>query len=216
MPTTPFAPRQATTEPRSSTDLGGPLPVEITPEAAAILLRVARAAVVTVVSGGTRPSDLATLLPRDPPAELIAPAAAFVTLHAGGELRGCIGSIRSDRPLWRTVVSAAIGAAADDPRFAPVSAREVPTLSIDVSVLGPPLPLRDLAAFRPGIDGLIVERIPRVGLLLPEVATEQGWGVDQMLEATCWKAGLPGDAWQDPGTRVFAFRTAHISERDRG
>ena len=76
------------------------------------------------------------------------------------------------------------------------------------------MPLRDLASFRPGVDGLIVERAGRRGLLLPEVATDQGWGVVEMLDATCWKAGLPSGIWRDPWTGVFVFRTARIRERD--
>ena len=113
-----------------------------------------------------------------------------------------------------TVASAAVDAATDDPRFLPVTRAEVPTLSIDVSVLGSAVPLRDIASFRPGVDGLIVERAGRRGLLLPEVATDQGWGVVEMLDATCWKAGLPSGAWRDQRTGVFVFRTARIRERD--
>ena len=81
-------------------------------------------------------------------------------------------------------------------------------------MLGPAVPLADPSAFRPGIDGLIVERGLRRGLLLPEVATDQGWGAREMLAATCWKAGLPMNTWRDPETRVLAFRTARIGEAD--
>jgi len=79
-------------------------------------------------------------------------------------------------------VSASVGAARD-PRFLPVTEDEVPTLSIDVSVLGAVVPLDDPTAFRPGIDGCIVERGSRRGQLLPQVATENGWGAREMLEA---------------------------------
>ncbi len=192
-----------------------PTAVELTPEAGAILIRIARAAIVMATSGRLGTAELGGILPRDPPAALLKRSAVFVTLHAGGELRGCIGCVTSDRPLWMTVVSAAVDAATGDPRFRPVTGAEVPSLSIDVSVLGPAVPLRDLETFRPGIDGLIVERAGRRGLLLPEVATDQHWGVVEMLDATCWKAGLPGDAWRDPRTRVSVFRTARVSERDQ-
>jgi AmmeMemoRadiSam system protein A len=155
-------------------------------------------------------ADLQDILPRAPPPEILAPSAAFVTLHLAGELRGCTGYLGTDRPLWETVVAAAVDAASSDPRFLPVTKREVPSLSIDVSVLGPAVPLLDPSSFRPGIDGLIVERGHHRGLLLPEVATDHGWGLGEMLEATCWKAGLPHDAWRDAGTRVQLFRTARV------
>jgi uncharacterized protein (TIGR00296 family) len=108
-------------------------------------------------------------------------------------------------------VSAAVGAARD-PRFLPVTEEEVPAISIDVSVLGAIVPLEDLSAFRPGIDGCIVERGILRGQLLPEVATENGWDTRQMLEATCWKAGLDEDAWLDPDTQISVFRTTRVSE----
>lgn len=191
---------------------GLPPPVELTPEAGAILLRLARDVVAATASGRSRWADLSGFLPPYPPADLLAPSDAFVTLHRDGVLRGCVGSLADDVPLWETVVSAAVSAAAHDPRFDPVLEREVPSLSIDVSVLGPAVPLRDPSAFLPGIHGVIVERGGRRGLLLPEVASEQGWGVGKMLETTCRKAGLPPDAWRDPGTHIFVFRTARVGD----
>lgn len=191
-----------------------PPPVELSAKDGRLLLHLARQAVVTTVSGRVHAFDPSDLLPEPPTAALLAPAAAFVTLREGGELRGCIGTLATDRPLWKSVVSAAISAASHDPRFPPVAAHELPTLTIDVSVLGPVIPFDDPTAFRPGIHGLIVEHGLRRGLLLPEVATEQGWGAREMLAATCWKAGLPMRAWHDPETRILAFCTARLSEAD--
>jgi AmmeMemoRadiSam system protein A len=213
-PAEPRAPAAAETSAPAGAATEGPPPVAITPEAGALLLRLARAVVDATASGRIRTADLSSFLPREPPPVLLAPSAAFVTLHEEGELRGCIGSLGTDRPLWMTVVSAAVAAASRDPRFIPVAASEVPALSIDVSVLGQPVPLQDPSVFQPGIDGVIVERGGRRGLLLPEVATDAGWGTREMLEGTCRKAGLPHDAWRDPGTHVFVFRTARVSEAD--
>jgi AmmeMemoRadiSam system protein A len=192
-----------------------PPPVEITPQAGAILLRLARAVIAATASGRPCPAELAAVLPPDPPASLVALAAAFVTIRRGDELRGCVGSLAPDQPLWRSVLSAAVSAARD-PRFPRVAAREVPGLKIDVSVLGPAVPLASPEDFRPGVDGLIVERGFRRALMLPEVATEHGWGAPEMLAATCWKAGLVDEAWRDAGTTVRVFRTARISDRDGG
>jgi len=196
----------------TSTTEGLPLPVALTSEAGAILLRLARAVVAATASELPRTADLASVLPPDPPTVLLAPAAAFVTLHQGGELRGCVGCLATDEPLWETVVSAAVSAASRDPRFSPVAEHEVASLTIDVSVLGPAVPLRDPSAFQAGLDGIIVERGGRRALMLPEVATDQGWGVREMLETTCRKAGLSRDAWRDPAARILVFRTARVSE----
>lgn len=214
MTATPTAPPTEEVSALEPSVEGQPPPVALTAEAGAFLLRLARSVVAATASGRLRTSDLSSFLPSEPPAEVLAPSAAFVTLHQGGDLRGCVGCIASDLPLWETVVSAAVSAASRDLRFAPVTEREVPSLSIDVSVLGPPVPLRDQSAFRPGVDGVIVERGDRRGLLLPEVASDQGWGVREMLEATCWKAGLPRDAWRDEPTHLLVFRTARVSEVD--
>ena len=109
--------------------------------------------------------------------------------------------------LAESVAGAAIGAVLHDWRFRPVTEDELPDIEIEVSVLGPFVVLDDPLAFRVGVDGLLVERGFDRGLLLPQVATEHGFDARAMLRATCGKAGLPADAWQDPRTRVSAFRT---------
>ena len=213
MPTTPPAEAARLERPdRQRT----PAPLACSVEDGRILLQLARAAVEATAADRIGTFDASSILPAEPSSSLAAPSAAFVTLRERGELRGCIGNLAADRPLWLSVVAAAISAASRDPRFLPVTPDEVPRLSIDVSVLGPPVPLSDPLAFEPGVDGLVVEHRGRRGLLLPEVATEQGWGAREMLAATCWKAGLPMSAWHDPETRVSAFRTWHISDAAAG
>ena len=123
-----------------------------------------------------------------------------------------MGSLVAEQPLAEAVASAGLSAAARDPRFLPVTEQELPAIHIDVSVLGPPVPLSDPMAFRPGIDGIIVARDGRRALLLPEVATDLGWGARETLDAVCEKAGLEGHAWHDPRTRLFVFRTVRVSE----
>ena len=202
-----------------------PAPVALDPETAAELLRIAREAVVAAVTHRTAvpesaaPPESAASRPSPPlsPATLAAldePGAAFVTLTEHGSLRGCIGSLVADQPLGRAVASAGASAAVRDPRFMPVTARELPAIHIDVSVLGPAVPLADPTAFRPGIDGIIVARDGRRALLLPEVATDLGWGAREMLDAVCEKAGLEGHAWHDPRTRLSVFRTVRVSEAE--
>ena len=198
---------------------GLPAPVALDPDTAAALLRIAREAVTAAVTHRAAVPESAAPPPSPPlsPAALAAldePGAAFVTLTEHGSLRGCIGSLVADQPLGRAVASAGASAAVRDPRFMPVTARELPTIHIDVSVLGPAVPLADPMAFRPGIDGIIVARDGRRALLLPEVATDLGWGAREMLDAVCEKAGLEGHAWHDPRTRLSVFRTVRASEAE--
>ncbi len=141
------------------------------------------------------------------------PGAAFVTLRtADGELRGCIGELEARRPLIDSVRGCAVGAALRDPRFLPVSAGELDGLRVAISVLTPPVPVRGAAAIEIGRHGLVIERGPYRGVLLPEVATEQGWDAETFLAQTCRKAGLPPDAWRDPEATISVFETVKLAE----
>ena len=197
-----------TTPPGSDVSAGLPAPVSLDLETTTALLRIAREAVAAAATQAPRPRHES----RPVTAALDEPGAAFVTITEHGLLRGCMGSLVAEQPLGDAVASAAVSAAVRDPRFLPLGERELPEIHIDVSVLGPAVPLRDPAAFRPGIDGIIVARDGRRALLLPEVATDQGWDAREMLDAVCEKAGLEGHAWHDPRTRLFVFRTVRVSE----
>lgn len=142
-------------------------------------------------------------------------AGTFVTLRtADGHLRGCIGRTWADQPVRAVVAEMAIAAGTRDPRFPPVGAAELERLDVEVSVLGAVEPcLPD--EVQVGRDGLVVEDGFRRGLLLPQVAVEQGWDRQEFLDATCRKAGLPAGAWRT-GARLFRFEAVHFSESDGG
>ncbi|HSO28648.1 MAG TPA: AmmeMemoRadiSam system protein A [Candidatus Sulfomarinibacteraceae bacterium] len=171
------------------------------------LLDIARAA-LGVATGGLAARDFEAFLDRGP--EPATHAAVFVTLTESGELRGCVGNLDPHRPIGEAVAAAAVSAALRDPRFRPVEADELPGLHLDISVLGTPAELADVADFRSGVHGVIVERGGCTALLLPEVATDHGWDVEAMLSAACGKAGLAHDAWKDPGTRRRIFATTRF------
>ena len=174
------------------------------------LLAIARRSIETAVRNGPR----AGVVDDPPSAGMQEPSAAFVTIHEHGQLRGCIGLMRFEYPVWQNVRDAAAAAALDDPRFLPVDEAELPDLELEVSVLDPPVELPDPGGFVAGRHGIVVERGTRRALLLPQVATEMGWDENQMLEAVCRKANLPGDAWQDPSTKLFVFESRCFSEAD--
>jgi AmmeMemoRadiSam system protein A len=151
-----------------------------------------------------------------PLAELPAPlheptAGVFVTLHVGGELQGCIGDVGSEQPLAWAVAGAARSAAFADPRFAPLTAAQLPALEIEVSVLSPrePLPAATpaalLAALRPHIDGLVVEQGTHRALFLPDVWAELP-EPERFVEHLLRKARLSPRPWPE-GLRAWRFTT---------
>lgn len=137
----------------------------------------------------------------------------FVTVRVGGNLRGCIGRLDPGEPLAASVAICARAAAFEDPRFEPIGAGDLPGLSLEISVLGERRSLDDPQGLRLGEEGLVVTSGGRSGLLLPQVATEQGWDAARFLEETCRKAGLERTAWRQ-GARVEAFPAQVFSEAD--
>ena len=167
------------------------------------LLQMARVALVDYVSSGKIPTI------EEPGESLRQKCGAFVTLRRGKSLRGCIGIIEANAPLYQTVRQCAVWAGTNDPRFPQVMKGEVAGLNIEISVLSP---LFDIAPeeVEVGRHGLLVSRGVIRGLLLPQVASERKWGREQFLEETCRKAGLPLDAWRHDA-KIQAF-TAQVFE----
>lgn len=193
-----------------------PAPPEtpLSPEQRAWLLRLARNAAAAAL-GGPR---LDVQPPFDP--QLTRPGACFTTFkrrdipESGRALRGCLGTLHAEEPLWQCVAGMAANTVTGDHRFAanPVTLAELPELAIDISVLHP---LREIAGpqdFELGQDGIEVlgqgVYEGRRGVFLPQVATDHGLTKEQLLTLCCEeKAGLPGDAWRDPALcKVLAFR----------
>lgn len=130
---------------------------------------------------------------------------AFVTITKKGQLRGCVGYIEGRGPLHKTVEEMAEAAAFKDPRFAPVSEKEIPDLEFEISVLTPLRRLADISEIEVGKHGLYIKKGWYSGLLLPQVATEYGWNPQTFLEHTCQKAGLPENAWKDKSAEIYIF-----------
>ncbi len=165
------------------------------------LLGLAQSAVAATVIG--RP------LPKAQAAEgiLAERRGCFVTLTNHGDLRGCIGTFQPDRTLGGMIIEMG-AAAARDPRFAmqPITAAELPDLTVAVSVLSPLTPTDEPEKLTLGKHGIYIRRGHRTGCFLPEVATELGWNTEQFLGNCCaHKAGLPPDAWGKDDTTVYLF-----------
>jgi AmmeMemoRadiSam system protein A len=133
------------------------------------------------------------------------PRAAFVCIHKGKDLRGCIGIIEARTSLLETVKTMAVEAAFGDPRFCALSSDELDKIDIEISVLTPMRPISDPSEIEIGRDGLFIRKGYRSGLLLPQVATDHCWDREQFLKWTCLKAGLPEDAWKTKDVEVYVF-----------
>ena len=138
----------------------------------------------------------------------------FVTLRENGELRGCIGEIFPSQPLYRSVIVHAVAAAVRDPRFDPVGKSEVGKLTIEISALTPPKEVSSYKDIRIGTDGMVLEKGMRSAVFLPQVATEQGWNLEQTLSALSRKAGLPENAWKE-GAGYLTFQAEVFGEAEK-
>ncbi|PYS96356.1 MAG: hypothetical protein DMF50_04935 [Acidobacteria bacterium] len=169
--------------------MSGPTPSPLGDEDRLLLLDLARRALVARVGGHPLPG------PPEAPPRLLEPQGAFVTLRLGGDLRGCIGMLEAGQSLAGAVVRCAAAAAAEDPRFPPLRPAEAGEVRIEISALELPFRVTDLSQVEIGRHGLLVSRGNRRGVLLPQVAVEQGWDLKTFVEETCLKAGLPPDDW---------------------
>jgi len=139
---------------------------------------------------------------------LLRPAAVFVTLRIRSFLRGCVGQVSPDYPLYRAVQNAAVSAGFADPRFPGIREDEIPQLQVKIAVLSPLEPIHaDQIVI--GKHGLLITQGSQRGLLLPEVASDNHWDLNTYLESLCQKAGLPCGAWKE-GAQLFAFTTEVI------
>jgi MEMO1 family protein len=130
---------------------------------------------------------------------------AFVTLHKGNALRGCIGYIRAQKPLYQTIQEMAQAAAFQDTRFKPVTRDELKDITIEISVLTPLQKIKRVDDIAVGTHGIYIVKDYHAGLLLPQVATENKWDRETFLRHTCTKAGLPEHAWRESDAEIYIF-----------
>jgi AmmeMemoRadiSam system protein B/AmmeMemoRadiSam system protein A len=175
------------------------------------LLEIARQSIETYLKTGKKLEVSET----DP--VLLKEMGAFVTLHERGELRGCIGNLVGNQPLYLMVRDMAVEAATADPRFPAVKESELKNIEIEISVLSPLEKTDDADKIQMGVHGVLVRRGFRSGVFLPQVATETGWSKEEFLSNLCLhKAGLSPDAWKDKSTEIYIFTAEVFSEKGKG
>ncbi len=181
------------------------------------LVKLARKVVETIVTAGNK-----LKVPPEAKESLKQKSGVFVTLEklAEGEkqLRGCIGRPYPDFPLINATIDSAVDAAIHDPRFSPVKPNELNNIVVEVSILTPPTLIKVKSVkdypsqIEIGKDGLIIEHGWNKGLLLPQVAVEEGWDSEKFLEWICWKANMPPDMWMDKDTKIYKFQAEIFHE----
>jgi AmmeMemoRadiSam system protein B/AmmeMemoRadiSam system protein A len=139
------------------------------------------------------------------------PRGVFVTLKKKGELRGCIGRIIGDEPLGKLVGTMASQAAFNDSRFRPLTADERNDIEIEISVLTPMKQVSGAGDIVVGRDGVLLGKDGHHAVFLPQVATEQGWSREEMLDNLCLKAGLTAGCWKEK-TQFSTFQAVVFSE----
>ena len=162
-----------------------------------------RQSVESYLAGETTWKDTAVPIPQS--TLLKEELGAFVTFSHNGSLRGCIGSVVGQGPLYLTVARMARAAAFEDPRFPPITHEEFTAVDIEISIMGPITPCFTPEKIEIGRHGLLIRKGQHSGLLLPQVAPEWGWNREQFLEQTCMKAGLPPTSWKDSDAQLYWF-----------
>ena len=171
-----------------------------------LLVKTARQAVTEFLSNGNQ-----IRLEAELEKKFSFDSGVFVTLNKPDGLRGCIGFPIPEKRLSHAIIEGAIAAATEDPRFPPVTTKELNDITFEVTVLTPPMeidvsdPMEYLTKIKVGRDGLIIRHSFYSGLLLPQVPGEYGWSVEEFLQHACHKAGLEKDFWKSGKAKIEKF-----------
>jgi AmmeMemoRadiSam system protein B/AmmeMemoRadiSam system protein A len=137
---------------------------------------------------------------------------AFVTLKIDGNLRGCIGQFTSTDPLCQVVNQMALSSAFEDYRFSPLTKAEFEKTEIEISVLGPLVKINNINEIVLGKHGIYIKKDFRTGTMLPQVATENSWTLEQFLGYTARdKAGIGWDGWKN--AEIYIYEAAVLKEK---
>jgi hypothetical protein len=174
------------------------------------IFRIARKSIEATLVGNKRfTSDVNTL-----PVKLKQQSGAFVTLKINGALRGCIGRFISSDPLYEVIQASALSSAFEDPRFNPLTKEEFNDTEIEITILGPMKKINNISEIKLGKHGIYIKKDYRSGTMLPQVATENGWSVEQFLGYTSRdKARIGWDGWKE--AEIFIYEGVVLEENQK-
>lgn len=208
----PRAPSLPTGEPTPAARDCHPCPA-LSADQRQTLLLLARSTIATAVRQQPPPVPNST----DFDAPLIQQRACFVTIEKDSHLRGCIGHLLPQKPLYKAVMDAARQAAFADPRFAPLQPDELDDITLEISLLSPILPLSHhspaelLDQLEPFRHGVVLQFEDRTSTFLPQV-----WGQipdkTAFLDRLALKGGWDPATWRDARTRVSIYEVECFHE----
>ena len=150
--------------------------------------------------------------------ELTSKVASFVTLHKkDGSLRGCVGHTEAIQPLYLDVIDNVLAAGFGDRRFMVLGHKELPDITIEISVLSKPKVINYsstsdlLKQIKAGKDGVTIESKTNFATYLPQVWKTFGDKAD-FLSSLCEKAGLPADEWKQGSLQVLTYQAEVFGE----
>jgi AmmeMemoRadiSam system protein A len=174
------------------------------------LLSIARNSIIGRLKGTTSEG----ITPDEVPEKYLKPQGAFVSIYVNNDLRGCIGKIESNIPLYETIQQTAISAAFHDTRFPSIKTEEIESMEIEISILTPLKKIESIDDIVPGKHGILIRKDIRSGTFLPQVAARTGWSAQEMLEECSErKAGLGRDGWRDAD--IYIYEALIISEKEK-
>ncbi len=141
----------------------------------------------------------------------------FVTLTKNSQLRGCIGHILAQKPLYQCIIDNALSAAVRDSRFSPTTYDELDDIHIEVSVLSVPQVLEFtspdelLDKLTPLEDGVIISYGFHRSTYLPQV-WEQLPDKVEFLTSLCKKGNAPGDCWKKENVKIETYQAQVFEE----
>ena len=132
----------------------------------------------------------------------------FVSIYVEGDLRGCIGTFSEEQSLYQNIREMAVSAATSDSRFKPLVPAELAQIQIEISVLSPRIRIYDKSEIIIGRHGIFMRKGMNRGTLLPQVAVNQNWSVEELLgNCAKYKAGIGWDGWKS--AELYTYE-AHI------
>lgn len=166
--------------------------MRLTKEEKLELIRLAREAITTHSTFGNK-----KVLPSFPSENFVLHCGAFVSIYVDGDLRGCIGTFSEKHTLYQNIRDMAVSAATTDTRFKQMTPTELDRFQLEISVLSPRKRIYDPSEITIGKHGIFMKKGTDRGTLLPQVAKNQGWSVEELL-GNCArdKAGIGWDGWQ--------------------
>ena len=135
----------------------------------------------------------------------------FVTLWKNNKLRGCIGNLENEKPIYQSVMDNCLASALFDTRFTPLKYDELNDIKIEISILSELKKLPDFTSsdsFLEYLDkykpGLLIKKGGYQATFLPQV-WDNLTSAESFISHLCEKAGLDKDEWKNMKLEIYQY-----------